>query len=98
MGARRTTSGRLAFRRIMAFSRGDRASGITMSTATAAALIWANSAPGSYHRVWRVVPTVTGSLGLRLSLRDWINEGLITVFFALVGLELRREFSAGELA
>lgn len=84
--------------RIVAFSRSDRATGISLSAATVVALIWANIAPDSYHQLWRFVPSTPHFIGLRFSLRDWTNQGLMTVFFAVVGLEIRREMSSGELA
>ena len=83
--------------RVVAFSRGDRGWGVTLTVATAAALIWATAAPSSYHHTWRLAPGFD-VLGLGFSLREWTNQGLMTVFFALVGLEIRRELSAGELA
>ena len=84
--------------RLIALSRGDRATGIGLSAATVVALLWANVAPGSYHHVWQLVPSTPHLVGLRFSLRDWTNQGLMTVFFAVVGLEIRREMSSGELA
>ncbi len=65
-----------------------------------AALVFANSplAEG-YEKHWETSLTV-GMVdhSLSLSLRDWINDGLMAVFFLLVGLEIKRELLAGELA
>src|SRR3954464_7182891 len=67
--------------------------------AVAAALIWANSPwPDSYESFWTTKLSVTlGSSGLSLDLRHWVNEGLMTLFFLVVGLEARRELDTGEL-
>jgi Na+/H+ antiporter NhaA len=67
--------------------------------AVAAALIWANSPwPDSYESFWTTKLSVTlGSNGLSLDLRHWVNEGLMTFFFLVVGLEARRELDTGEL-
>jgi hypothetical protein len=65
VGSRRTGMQRSLGRRIVAFSRGDRAAGISLSTATVVALIWANVGPGSYEQVWRFVPSTPHLVGLR---------------------------------
>ncbi len=62
------------------------------------ALVWANVDPASYERVWETVLAVElGDWGLSLSLREWVNSGLMAFFFFVVGLEARREFDLGEL-
>lgn len=79
-------------------TRGDRAGGLTMTVAAVAALLWANW-PGvrSYHRVWTAVAPWSAPLGLGLTERDWVDQALLLVFFTVVGLEIRREFTVGEL-
>ncbi|MBW2525447.1 MAG: Na+/H+ antiporter NhaA [Deltaproteobacteria bacterium] len=68
--------------------------------ATAVALIWANSPwEHSYHHLLHTEVGVRfGTLGLSKSLHHWINDGLMGVFFFMVGLEIKRELMAGELS
>jgi Na+/H+ antiporter NhaA len=70
-----------------------------MALATVAALVWANSpAWHSYASVWTTPLSVRiGAAGITADLRVWVNEGLMTVFFLVVGLEAKREFDLGEL-
>jgi NhaA family Na+:H+ antiporter len=65
-----------------------------------AALIVANSPwADTYHALWDVVIAVgPPEHALALTLRGWINDGLMAVFFLLVGLEIKRELIAGELS
>lgn len=67
--------------------------------AAAIALIWANSPfSDSYESVWSTVLTMDlGGSSLSLDLRHWIDEGLMALFFFVIGLEVRRELSMGEL-
>ena len=67
---------------------------------TVVALAWANSPwAESYHALWEIPVTVgVGAHVLTLSLHHWINDGLMAVFFFLVGLEIKREMLVGELA
>jgi Na+/H+ antiporter NhaA len=60
--------------------------------------VWVNVHARSYDSVWstRLAIEVGGS-GVALDLRDWVNSGLMTFFFFVVGLEARREFDLGEL-
>ncbi len=70
-----------------------------MAVATVAALAWAN-APGwhSYETVWRTTLAVrVGGGSVSADLRTWVNEGLMTIFFLVVGLEAKRELDLGEL-
>ena len=66
--------------------------------ATLAALVWVNVDGSSYDRVWQTLLTLSlGDHTVSLDLRSWVNSGLMTFFFFVVGLEARREFDIGEL-
>jgi Na+/H+ antiporter NhaA len=66
--------------------------------AIAVALTWANIAPSGYVEFWALPLDVRlGPLSAALSLRDWVNSGLMTLFFLVVGLEARREIDLGDL-
>jgi Na+:H+ antiporter, NhaA family len=82
------------------FARLEASGGILLIGCTVAALIWANSSwAGSYFHLWHADPTF-GFAGKLLSkpLHFWINDGLMALFFLLVGLEIKRETLVGELA
>ena len=82
------------------FAHTESSGGVVLLACTAVALIWANSPwATSYFHLWEY-PLSIGSddTALRLSLHGWINDGLMTVFFLLVGLEIKREILVGELA
>ncbi|TCC32017.1 Na+/H+ antiporter NhaA [Kribbella speibonae] len=81
-----------------AFLRTEAGSSGVLAAAIVAALVWANVAPGSYDEVWRTELSVgLGPDVLSLPLHEWINSGLMTLFFLVVGLEARREFDLGDL-
>jgi Na+/H+ antiporter NhaA len=65
---------------------------------TLAALVWINIDPPSYENVWRTPLSIDiGRWGISQELRLWVNNGLMTFFFFVIGLEARREFDIGEL-
>ena len=66
--------------------------------ATIAALLWINIDSSSYRSVWETDLVVRlGDHSINLDLRGWLNSGLMTLFFFVVGMEARREFDMGEL-
>lgn len=74
--------------------------GIVLLVCTAIALVWANSPwAASYHHLWELEIAVgAGPFSIRSTLHHLINDGLMAVFFFLVGLEIKREVLIGELA
>ncbi|MCC6747458.1 MAG: Na+/H+ antiporter NhaA [Deltaproteobacteria bacterium] len=91
---------RFARRPLDRFLKIEAASGILLLLAAAVALVWANSPwAGSYRELWHL------SLGVKLGpwsferSLDWVvNDGLMVIFFFVVGLEIRRELHHGELS
>jgi Na+/H+ antiporter NhaA len=66
--------------------------------AALAALVWVNVDASSYDSLWSTTLSIDlGGAGVALDLRHWVNSGLMTFFFFVVGLEARREFDLGEL-
>ena len=96
--ARRTPAGpRLAAFRV--FLETEAGGAVVLLTATLVALVWANSPwADSYHRLWATELSLSlGDVRLGLDLAHWVNDGLMTLFFLVIGLEVRREFDRGEL-
>ena len=80
------------------FLRTETGSAAVLLAATIAALVWANVDLASYERVWKTTLSIQiGDHGISHDLRYWLNSGLMTLFFLVVGLEARREFDLGEL-
>jgi Na+/H+ antiporter NhaA len=83
---------------LRSFLSTETGSAAVLLAATVAALIWVNVAPSSYASVWSTELSIRlGSHGITKDLGYWINSGLMTFFFFVVGLEARREFDIGEL-
>src|SRR5918992_1879100 len=82
------------------FVQTESSSGLVLLACTAVALAWANSPwAASYERLWETELTLSlGPWSAHSTLHHLINDGLMAVFFFLVGLEIKREMLAGELA
>ncbi len=79
------------------FLRTQSGSAAILLVAAVAALVWANIG-SSYEHVWHTTLAIrVGGAGITQDLRHWVNDGLMTFFFFVVGLEARREFDLGEL-
>jgi Na+/H+ antiporter NhaA len=97
-------SGRTAWARNLAapvrdFLATESGGAVALLSATVVALLWANSPwSSSYESVWATDLSIQlGSEGLSLDLREWVNQGLMTFFFLVIGLEAKREFDLGAL-
>ena len=82
------------------FAKMEAAGGILLLIATIAALVLANSPlEHVYHDIWETKFTIgVGKNVLSWSRHHWVNDGLMSIFFFLVGLEIKREVLIGELA
>ena len=82
------------------FARQAAAGGIVLLICTIIALLWRNSPVGeSYVQFWETHLTISiNGWSLSESMVDWINDGLMVIFFFVVGLEIKRELTTGELA
>ena len=83
--------------RIAAILRKETVGGILLVAAAAIALIWANSPFAAGYFAVRDFTFGPAEWNLDLSLGQWASDGLLAIFFFLVGLELKREFVAGDL-
>ncbi len=99
-----TFSGKTAWARNLAspvrdFLATETGSASVLLIATVAALVWANSPwSHSYQSVWDTKLSIRlGGSSVSADLRHWVNEGLMTFFFLVVGLEAKRELDVGEL-
>ncbi len=89
----------LILRPLVEFLHTEAAGGIVLLVATVAALIWVNSPwAEAYQHLWHTTVGVeVGRWSLKHPLEWWINDGLMVLFFFVVGLEIKRELVAGEL-
>lgn len=88
--------------RIAEARRGDSSESLAavfVLTATVLALVWANSPWGAtYDAFWETrIAISVGGAGIDLDLQHWVNDGLMALFFFVIGLEVKREFAMGEL-
>ncbi len=81
------------------FVRSESFGSILLFAATVIALMWANSAwSESYFALWKMPLALGGRPRLSMDLHHWIDDGLMVLFFLVVGLEIKREIVKGELA
>jgi NhaA family Na+:H+ antiporter len=82
------------------FARWAPSTGLLLLTMTILALVLTNSPAGPvFEALWEVsFGWTAGGAAFHLPLREWINDGLLTIFFLVVGLEIKREFTVGRLA
>jgi Na+/H+ antiporter NhaA len=96
-------SGRTAWARnlqtpLREFLRTETGGAAVLLAAAVAALVWVNVHASSYDELWGTTLSIeVGGTGVSLELREWVNSGLMTFFFFVLGLEARREFDLGEL-
>ncbi|MGP5550776.1 Na+/H+ antiporter NhaA [Psychrobacter namhaensis] len=90
----------MAIRRIKAFFEFEAAGGIVLALAAVAAMIIANSPLNVWYEGFIHAPVAIqiGNFAIAKDAHHWINDGLMAVFFFLVGLELKREVLIGELS
>lgn len=85
------------YARRYSFFRSDTNAAFALAIATAVALIWANLGD-SYSHFWHTEAGFSiGEFHFHLSLHEWVDEGLMTLFFFMVGLDVRRDITLGEL-
>jgi Na+/H+ antiporter NhaA len=79
------------------FLRAEIGGAAVLLAATVTALVWVNVDASSYEQLWeRVLAINLDGEGVALTLREWVNSGLMTFFFFVLGLEARREFDLGD--
>ncbi|MGZ4149067.1 MAG: Na+/H+ antiporter NhaA [Actinomycetota bacterium] len=90
---------RVIVRPLQEFLQTSTSSALLLFAAVVLALVWANSPwKDTYERVWTTPATLRlGSYAIAEDVRFWVNDGLMTIFFLLVGIEIKRELTTGEL-
>jgi NhaA family Na+:H+ antiporter len=96
---RSSTPASRVIRPLRDFLATETSGGVVLLAATAVALVWANSPwKDSYTELWTTDLTIAlGGHELSMDLQHWVNDGLMTLFFFVVGLEIKRELVDGEL-
>ncbi len=94
-----TTVPRRVLRPLRTFLATESAGGVVLAVAAVVALAWANSPwSAGYHDLWHTgFGLRLGRHRLDLDLREWVSDGLMTIFFLVAGLEIKREVVHGEL-
>src|SRR3954452_20919300 len=100
MGVKRTRPVEQIVRPFQDFADKTSSGGILLIAAAIVALVWANSPWGeSYTGLWGTELSVSlGPFSIKDDLTHWINDGLMAVFFLVVGLEIKREILVGEFS
>src|SRR5918998_35696 len=100
MGVKRARPVEKIVRPFQEFADRSSSGGILLIAAAIVALVWANSPWGeSYTRLWETKLSIgLGNLSIEEDLTHWINDGLMAIFFLVVGLEIKREILVGELS
>ena len=85
--------------RVARYLRTESGAAVLLVIVTVVALAWANSPlSDAYFGLWHLdVGFNFGPLGLHMDLHHWVNDGLMVIFFFLIGLEVRQEFAHGSL-
>lgn len=84
--------------RLRRFLAAPSSGAIVLLLATGAALVWANLAQEGYAAFWHTeIGVEAGELRFGMTLQHWVNDGLMTLFFFLVTLEVRKDVALGEL-
>ncbi|WP_377272644.1 Na+/H+ antiporter NhaA [Peterkaempfera sp. SMS 1(5)a] len=99
-GTRRRLFGRLSLHErtfVLDALRTETVGGVLLLAAAALALVWANVRPLQYQNLLHRTVGPSGPLHLHLTLEAWATEGLLTVFFFVAGIELKRELVSGDL-
>ena len=97
------TAGHTVWRRhlqtpLRQFLRTETGSAAVLLAGTLGALVWTNVDAGSYDALWQTrISMRLGGFSISQDLHGWVNSGLMTFFFLVIGLEARREFDMGEL-
>ena len=87
-----------ATRQLPRLTRSETTAAGLLLLATAAAILWVNSRARLLRAFWHTEAALRlGDYGISLDLRHWVNDGLMALFFFVVGLEVKRELSMGEL-
>jgi NhaA family Na+:H+ antiporter len=99
LGGSGQSPGRRPLDPLREFVQAEAAGGIVLVVVATAALVWANSPlADSYAALWEHKLTLgAGDAALTKDLQHWVNDGLMAVFFFVVGLEIKRELVTGEL-
>ena len=86
---------------LQVFMRQEKSSGIVLALSVIIALLLANSPLAEWYThffEYKIGVSLNGSLHMNYSIHQWVNDGLMAMFFFVVGLELKREFISGELS